>query len=168
MDEREAIEKLVRAERIVRGALPEDDEVLRRAAVPGRWSPAEHALHCALVFEVQAEAFARALAAAPLGPPPEDLLKSLARRAVLLTWRIPGRPEAPERMKPPVILGREELLETLVEARDRLIDLCGLVDRPRRELWVEHPALGAMSFAESVSFILVHAQHHARLMKKGS
>lgn len=139
---RKAIETLVRSEHLISRALPEDDERLRRALGPGHWSPAEHALHCALVSEATAEGFRRALAARPLGPPPTDLVKSMARRFVLVTWRIPGGVPAPAQVLPLVILPREVLLARLLAARDQLIALTDHVDLPRRELWLEHPALG--------------------------
>ncbi len=164
---RDVIEKLVQAASLIGKALPADEDGLRRALTPGGWSPAEHALHCALVCEVTAEAFRRALENLPLPRPPAEPLKSLARRFVLSTWRIPRGAEAPERVRPLVILPRAALLARLESARDEMVALDHLALRSRRELWVAHPALGPMSFVECVSFILIHARHHRRLILAG-
>ena len=165
-NKRELIEDLVRIESDLLRALPADEETVQSPAAAGQWSPAEHILHVALNLEVVARGFVAIVAGEEDGAEPPALKKSLAKKLVLSTWRIPSEAQTSESTQPRIILRRAELKTRLREARDELVALVHDGRASVQGLLLEHPYLGGMNFSDWIRFLLIHALHHKRLMRR--
>ncbi len=161
--ESRCVEDLVRTETPARRWHERCDGDPRDPGPDGAWSVSEQVLHVIKTLESVAEEFeARSLTEEQS----EGDRRHVPRLAVLTTWKIPlGKAQATPPVLPDVILGPDDLVPRLREARDALSrhvkGARGFGRGPR----VIHPNLGAMNIVEWTRFLLIHALHHERILE---
>jgi hypothetical protein len=163
---RASVDDLVAITEGWRRALERSDAPIDVAPPAGGWSPAEHALHVALTLEVVAAAFLRGKREGFPPLPEIPIERAAVREFVLTTFRIKRGGEAPEAIRPDVILPLDALSERLRAARAAFEPLLDLAGRSREEAWIPHFALGPLSFREALRFLYVHSLHHLRIVLK--
>ena len=142
-----------------------DDALFAVNTAVSGWSPAEHLYHIWL-------ANGRSLKAAVLMaqgkiPLSEEGGPNAEGRQVLAEGRFErGRSEAPDNVRPPASVSRDELTETLRRSRDKLDDLAPHLDvLARVAARLEHPRLGPLDGPQWIRFVRVHSEHHHAIIR---
>lgn len=129
------------------------------------WSPAEHLYH---VWLANGRSLKAAVLIAQNALPLQDAdAPNDAGRAVLAEERFErGRNEAPENVRPPDAVTREDLEEALERSRAKLEALAphleALAGTTGR---LEHPRLGPLNGPEWIRFVRVHSEHHHAIIR---
>ena len=146
--------------------LDEPDDVLFAAnEAVSDWSLAQHLYHIWL-------ANGRSLKAAVLMPQGRLSLEgggspNATGRQVLTEERfVRGQAEAPDNVRPPVSVTREELAETFRRSRAKLDELAPHLDALAGVTQrLEHPQLGLLDGPEWLRFVRVHSEHHLAIVR---
>jgi hypothetical protein len=161
--EERCLHDLRRLREIVLGALRRAERRGTLHASGERWSIAQRLLHLVLACESTARRFEAVAPILPMPAPRASWAQAWRRTAAFSTYRLPAAGRIPAELWPDSSPSAEELESRAQNALERLTQLVShLAHRPRRECWLEHRDLGALSFEEWVHFLLVHTLHHER------
>lgn len=118
------------------------------------WPVGMHVAHCCLATNEICRSLLDAGAPAPGGP-------TVAGRLCLTFGRIPrGRGRAPESVRPPSDVRREDLPAALDESGRLLVEALGADPRA----WYRHFVFGVLDRDRSLRFVAVHNRHHLRII----
>lgn len=142
-----------------------DDVLFEANEAVSDWSPARHLYH---IWLANGRSLKAAVLMAQGQLPLEDGGSPNATgRKVLAEERfVRGQSEAPDNVRPPVSVAREELAETFQRSRAKLdalaphLDaLAGVTQR------LEHPRLGLLDGPEWLRFVRIHSEHHHAIIR---
>jgi hypothetical protein len=135
------------------------------AAPPGKWSPAEIVDHLATAMENSAKGFASRADKPPMTRRPLGMPQRVAQAVVLRMGWFPGRRVAPETTRPQAHPDRAATEAKLRRAVDAFLELeRTLLPARATDLFLKHPVLGDLTFAEFMCFHVRHAEHHRKQM----
>jgi hypothetical protein len=142
-----------------------DDVLFARDPSVSDWSPAEHLYH---IWLANGRSLKAAVLMAQNALPLQDAdAPNDTGRAVLTAERFErGRNEAPDNVRPPDAVTREDLEEALERSRSKLEALAphlnALAGTTGR---LEHPRLGPLNGPEWIRFVRIHSEHHHAIIR---
>lgn len=142
-----------------------DDVLFAPDATVSNWSPAEHLYH---IWLANGRSLKAAVLMAQNALPLQDAdAPNDAGRAVLANERFErGRNEAPDNVRPPAMVSRENLEEALERSRAKLEHLAAHLEALAGTTGrLEHPRLGPLNGPEWIRFVRVHSEHHHAIIR---
>jgi hypothetical protein len=140
-----------------------EDELFEPVPSVSDWSPAQHLYH---IWRANASMLkaANVLAEGRMETQPPELSES--GKQVLREQSIPrGVGQAPDRLRPPDDLDRQELRETWTRSRDKLDEVASKADALADAAGgLPHPYWGTLTAAEWLRAAHVHSDHHAAIV----
>ena len=122
------------------------------------WCASEHIEHMAKVTAAILDRIAT-------GKPMDGSTISWSGRLVLLLGWIPrGKAKAPKEVRP-VRVSVDEIRTTIDQLQPRLATLDAALFGDRVTPRVRHPYFGALTAVEGLRFIVVHNQHHLKIVR---
>jgi DinB family protein len=136
----------------------DESQLLSRKAEVSKWSPAEHLDHS---LRVASAVLKRLLS--PAAPLPQGI-NMLGRAVLFAGWFPRGRGESPENLRGAPATRQE--LHAAIEEVQRLINGAEQDDRPmERRPIVRHPFFGGLNAAQAMRFLVVHNNHHLKIIR---